>query len=85
LAITDFFLFGQLKQQLSGRILDSEENVLKTMTEIMSELPKDETKVRWCIGEKDASGSQTTMESSIRISETPSYFDIVRVILRPDI
>jgi hypothetical protein len=39
LAIADFDLFDRLKQQLSGRTLDSEENVLKTVTEILSERP----------------------------------------------
>jgi hypothetical protein len=40
----DFHLFGRLKQQLSGRTLDNEENVLDTITEILSELPKDDVK-----------------------------------------
>jgi hypothetical protein len=50
LAIADFDVFGRLKQQLSGRTLDSEENVLETITEILSELPKDQMKsafVHW--------------------------------------
>jgi hypothetical protein len=67
LAIADFSLFGRLKQQLSGRTLEIEENVLETITEILGELPKIEVKVRLCTGKKDASGWQTTMESSIRI------------------
>jgi hypothetical protein len=39
-----------MKQQLSGRTLDNEENVLETITEILSGLPKDEVKrafVHW--------------------------------------
>jgi hypothetical protein len=38
----DFDLFGRLKQKLSGRTLESEENVLDTITEILRELPKDD-------------------------------------------
>jgi hypothetical protein len=48
--IGDLYLFGGLKQQLSGRTLDSEEYVLEMSTEILSELPKDEFKsafVHW--------------------------------------
>jgi hypothetical protein len=50
LAIADFSLFGRLKQQLSERTLDSEENVLETITETLRKLPKDEVKsgsVHW--------------------------------------
>jgi hypothetical protein len=36
LAIADFSLFEQSQQQLSGRILNSEQNMLKTVTEILS-------------------------------------------------
>jgi hypothetical protein len=35
LAIADLYMFGRLKQQLSGRTLDSEQNVLETVTEIL--------------------------------------------------
>jgi hypothetical protein len=44
LAIQDFCLFGRLKQQPSKRILNSEENVVETITEILRELRKDEAK-----------------------------------------
>jgi hypothetical protein len=44
LAFADFYLFDRLKQQLSGTTLDGEENVFETITEILSELPKDEMK-----------------------------------------
>jgi hypothetical protein len=44
LTIADFYLFGRLKQQLFGRTLDSDENVLETITAILSERPKNETK-----------------------------------------
>jgi hypothetical protein len=44
LAIADFRLFNSSKQQLSGRSLDSEENVLEKIIEILGELPKDEVK-----------------------------------------
>jgi hypothetical protein len=50
LDIADFYLFGRLKQQLSGMTLDNEENMLETITEILSELPKREVKstfVHW--------------------------------------
>jgi hypothetical protein len=67
LAIADFYLLGWLKQQPSGRTLDSGENVLEVVAEILSELPKDEVKSLFMHWNKDASGSQTTMESSIRI------------------
>jgi hypothetical protein len=77
LAIANFRLCGRLKQQLSGRTLGSEANMLETITEILTELPKDEMKRHSCIGQKDASGPQAIMEISIRISQTPSYFDIV--------
>jgi hypothetical protein len=40
LAIADFYLLDRSNQQLSGRTLDSEENVVKTITEILSELPR---------------------------------------------
>jgi hypothetical protein len=52
LAIAGFYLFGRLKRQLSGRTLDSEDNVLETITETLSELPKDEIKVRSGIEKK---------------------------------
>jgi hypothetical protein len=52
LAIADFCPFVWLKQQLSKRTLDSEENVLETISDIMSELPKNEATVRSCIGKK---------------------------------
>jgi hypothetical protein len=42
LGMGDFSLFGPLTHQLSGRILDSEENMLETITEILGEPPKDE-------------------------------------------
>jgi hypothetical protein len=44
LAIADFYLFGRLKQQLSGGTLDSERNVLETVTEALRVLPKDVVK-----------------------------------------
>jgi hypothetical protein len=56
LVIADFYLFGRLKQQLSRKTLESEENVLETITEILGKLRKYEVKVRACIGKKDASG-----------------------------
>jgi hypothetical protein len=70
LAIADFYfyLFGRLKQQLSGRSLDSEENVLETITEILSDLPNDEVKSGFVHWNENASGSHTTMENSVRIS-----------------
>jgi hypothetical protein len=40
LAIADFCLFGRPQQPLSGRTLDSEENMLETITKILSEPPK---------------------------------------------
>jgi transposase len=39
LATADIYLFDWLKQRLSGRTLDSEENVLEMITEILNELP----------------------------------------------
>jgi hypothetical protein len=50
LAIADFYLFGRLKQQFSGRTLDNEENVLETITKILNEPPQEEVKsvfVHW--------------------------------------
>jgi histone-lysine N-methyltransferase SETMAR len=44
LAIADVHLFGRFEQQLSGTTLNSEENVLETVTEIRSELPNSEVK-----------------------------------------
>jgi hypothetical protein len=44
LAFADFYLFGQLKQQLIGRTLDHEQKVLETFTEVLSGPPKDEMK-----------------------------------------
>jgi hypothetical protein len=77
LAISDFYLFGLVKQKVSVRTLDSEENVLETITEILSEQPKDEAKNAFANWKEDASESQTTMESANARSQTPSYFDIV--------
>jgi hypothetical protein len=76
-AVADFCLFGRPKQQLSEKTLDDEENVLETVTEILSELPKGEAKSAFVQWKKDNSGWQTIVKSSIRISEMPSYFDIV--------
>jgi hypothetical protein len=42
LAIADFYLPGRSKQQLSGRTLDSEQNVLETVSEVLSGQPKEE-------------------------------------------
>jgi hypothetical protein len=50
MVIADYDLFGRSKQQVSGKTLDCEENRLETITEILSELPKDEVKsvlVHW--------------------------------------
>jgi hypothetical protein len=44
LAIADFDMFGHLKQELSGRTLEGEQNVLETVTEILNGLPKDEVR-----------------------------------------
>jgi hypothetical protein len=44
LAIAGFYLFGRLKQQLSGRTLDTEKNLLETITDNLRELPNDEVK-----------------------------------------
>jgi hypothetical protein len=44
LAIADFYLFRQLKWQLSGRTINSEHNASVMVIEILSELPKDEVK-----------------------------------------
>jgi hypothetical protein len=44
LASTDFILFGRSDWQLSGRTLDSERRMLETVTDILNEFPKDETK-----------------------------------------
>jgi hypothetical protein len=44
MAITDFSLFGRSKQQLSGRTLDSEENVLETTAESLRKPLKDDVK-----------------------------------------
>jgi hypothetical protein len=65
-AIADFYLFGPLTQQLSGRTLGGEENVIEMITEILNELPKDRAKVHLCIGKKNASASQPIMKSSMR-------------------
>jgi hypothetical protein len=43
-AIADFYLFVRLKRQLLQSTLDSEENLLETVTEIRSELPNDKVK-----------------------------------------
>jgi hypothetical protein len=43
-AIADFYVFGWLKQQFFGRTLDNEQILPETVTEILSELPKDEVK-----------------------------------------
>jgi hypothetical protein len=77
LAIANFYLFGRLKQQLSGRILDSEENVLEMITEILSELPKDKVKRVFVHWKERCQWVADHVGSSIRISETPSCFDIV--------
>jgi hypothetical protein len=44
LAISDFCLLWLLKKQLSGRTLDSEQNVLETVINLLSGRPKDEMK-----------------------------------------
>jgi cell division FtsZ-interacting protein ZapD len=44
LAIANFRLFGRLKQQLSGRTMKNEHNVLETVAEILGEFPKAEVK-----------------------------------------
>jgi hypothetical protein len=59
--------------------MKSEQNVLATFTELLRELPKLKSKVHFCIGRKDASGSRTMMESSILIMSIPRDFDIVSV------
>jgi hypothetical protein len=50
LAIADFYLLGRFRQQFSVKTLDNEEDVLETITEILSELSKKEMKrvfVHW--------------------------------------
>jgi hypothetical protein len=37
LGVVDFCLFERFKQQLSGRTVDGEENLFKTITRILSE------------------------------------------------
>jgi hypothetical protein len=44
LAVADFCPFAWLKQQLSGRALDSEQNVHERATEVLSGRPNDEVK-----------------------------------------
>jgi hypothetical protein len=39
--------------------LDSEQNMLETVIEVLNELSKDEVKVYFCIGKKDVCGSRT--------------------------
>jgi hypothetical protein len=56
LDIADFYLFGRLKQQLYGRILDSDQNVPETITEIPKELPTDGMKNAFCTGRENVSG-----------------------------
>jgi hypothetical protein len=61
-ATADNYLFGPLKQQLSRKTLDSEQNALETATEILSGLPKDELKnvfLHWkkrCVWVADRNG-----------------------------
>jgi hypothetical protein len=43
-AIVESYLFGRLKQQLSGRTVDSEQNGLERVTDALSELPLDDMK-----------------------------------------
>jgi hypothetical protein len=62
----DFHLFGRLKQSLSGRTRESEHEVLQTVNEILREWPKNEGKMRFDIGRKDASGSRTRIATSIQ-------------------
>jgi hypothetical protein len=42
LAIADLYSLRWLKQQLAGRTLDNGQNVLETVTDVLSGLPKDE-------------------------------------------
>jgi hypothetical protein len=48
--------------------MDSKHNAFETVTEILTESPKDEVRNVVCIGRKDPSGSWTTMESSVPIN-----------------
>jgi hypothetical protein len=41
LAPRDFFLFGSMKEQLKGRSLTEEEELLSVLSELMSEIPPD--------------------------------------------
>jgi hypothetical protein len=72
-AIVNFYLFGPFKQQLSGGILDSEQNVLETVIAILKEFPKDEVQSAFCIRRKDASASRTIAENSVRVSSILRY------------
>jgi hypothetical protein len=83
--IADFYLFGQLKQQLSGRTSDSEPNVLETAIEILNEVPKGEVKSTFCFGRTYINESQTIMECSILAIQMPRYFDVVSFDLQGDI
>jgi hypothetical protein len=65
--MTDFHLFGRLQQQLSGRTLDSEQNVAETVTEILNALPKNKMKSAFYIERKDVRGSQTIVKTSILV------------------
>jgi hypothetical protein len=78
-AITDFYLFEWMKDQLSGRILDREQNLGEMITEILLLLSKDEVKNAF----QDVGEWWTRMESSVFAMGMPRSLNIVsNVILK---
>jgi hypothetical protein len=85
LAIADFYLFGQLKQQLSRRTLNPEENVLETMTKILSELPKDEVKSAFLHWKKMPMGRRPQWRVRSELAERQATLISFHLIRDPDI
>jgi hypothetical protein len=71
LAIADFYLLGPLNQQLSGRTLDGEQNVLETVTETLSESHPVELENVFLHWKENVSGSLPIVQRFVLSISTP--------------
>jgi hypothetical protein len=79
LAMSNFYLFGRLKRQLYGRTMDSEPNLLETVTQILNESSKNERKNVFLHRKKDIIRSPTMMDNFSLVIEMLRCFDIISV------
>jgi hypothetical protein len=80
LANADFYLFERLKQQLSGRILDSKKNVAETVTGILRELNKHEVKSVLCLKGKMVVGRGPELRALFEWPKCPHTLILFRLI-----